>query len=317
MKKSIEDILYPEIEPYNTGMLKVSDLHEIYYEESGNSKGKPVLFVHGGPGSGTGPDHRQLFNPQKYRIILFDQRGCGKSKPFGEMKENTTQHLVQDMEILRQHLNIDQWGLYGASWGSTLSLAYAEAYPEKVLTLILRGIFTCREQELTWLYQPEGAAHVFPEAYAEFVNFIPKDERNNFRLAYYKRVMNDDPAVHIPASIAWFKWKHAAMCLEPEEFEMPEKEDEFLAFARCEMHYFQKNGFLEESQLLENVDKITHIPTIIIQGRYDMVCPFKTAWELHKSLPKSELVICPMAGHSSKDRGVKEALIAATDKFSD
>jgi len=309
--------IYPEITPYQTGKLKVSDLHEIYYEESGNPKGKPVIFVHGGPGGGTEPKHRRYFDPRKYRIILFDQRGCGQSTPYASLVDNTTWHLVDDMEKLRKHVQVDKWQVFGGSWGSTLALAYAESHPDKVTELVLRGIFLLRKKEIDWFYQ-SGADSIFPDAWEPYWNHIPENERHDMVSAYYKRLTSPDKKVQTEAARAWSVWEGSTSKLFPDpDFISHYGEDEFaVAFARVECHYFINKGFMEtDGQLLKNVGKIRHIPTVIVQGRYDVVCPMDSAWALHRAWPEAELMVVPDAGHSAFETGISKALIAATDKF--
>ncbi|MEW6128095.1 MAG: prolyl aminopeptidase [Acidobacteriota bacterium] len=308
---------YDPIEPYETGMLRVSDLHTLYFEQCGNPEGKPVVFLHGGPGGGLADDYRRFFDPEAYRIILFDQRGSGRSTPYAELRENTTWDLVADIERLRRHLSIAGWVVFGGSWGSTLALAYAETHPERVKALVLRGIFLLRKKELDWFYQ-KGADAVYPDAWESYVDFIPESERGDMIAAYYKRLTSDDEATRFAAARAWSIWEGSTSKLFPDpnlinDFGAPEKA---VALARIECHYFLNKGFLEsEDYLLKNVDKIRHLPTVIVQGRYDMVCPMMSAWELHKAFPEAELHITPDAGHSAFEKGNTSALIEATDKF--
>lgn len=309
--------IYPDITPYKTGKLKVSDLHELYFEESGNPKGKPVIFVHGGPGGGTEPKHRRYFDPRKYRIVLFDQRGCGQSTPHASLVDNTTWHLVDDMEKLRKHLNIERWQVFGGSWGSTLALAYAETHPDKVTELVLRGIFLLRKKEIDWFYQ-HGASEIFPDAWEPYLNAIPENERHDMVSAYYKRLTSPDKKVQIEAAKAWSVWEGSTSKLFPDpDFISHYGEDDFaIAFSRVECHYFINKGFMEtDGQLLKNVDKIRHIPGVIVQGRYDVVCPMDSAWALHREWPEAELIVVPDAGHSAFESGISKALVAATDKF--
>ncbi|WP_437313643.1 prolyl aminopeptidase [Sorangium sp. So ce385] len=309
--------LYPEIEPYRAGRLRVSDLHEIYFEESGNPRGKPVIFVHGGPGGGTEPKQRRFFDPAAYRIVLFDQRGCGKSTPYASLEENTTWHLVADMEALREHLGIERWLVFGGSWGSTLSLAYAEKHPERVTELVLRGIFLLRKQELEWFYQ-RGASAIFPDAWEEYLAFIPEAERGDLLTAYHRRLTSPDPQLRQQAARAWSVWEGRTSCLfTNQELVMKTSGEEFaLAFARIECHYFMNKGFLtSETQLLDDVHRIRHIPTVIVQGRYDVVCPPESAWALHRAFPEAELRIVADAGHSAMEPGILHELIEATDRF--
>jgi proline iminopeptidase len=311
--------LYPPIQPYNEGRLKVSQLHTIHFEEVGNPQGKPVIFLHGGPGGGIDPVYRQYFDPQKWRIILFDQRGCGKSIPHAELQENTTWNLVSDIEKLREYLAIEKWVVFGGSWGSTLSLAYSQTHPQRCQGLILRGIFLLRKKELLWFYQ-EGTSYIFPDAWEEYLKPIPLEERDDLLSAYYKRLTSDDKQVRLQAARAWSIWEGSTSKLYPSQ-QLVERfgGDRFAdAFARIECHYFVNGGFLEsENQLLENCDRIRHIPTVIVQGRYDVVCPPVTAWELHKALPEAEFVMIPDAGHSMTEPGIRSALLEATDRFAE
>lgn len=310
--------LYPEIEPYNQEFLKVSDIHTIYFEECGNPSGKPALFIHGGPGGGIQPSYRQYFNPDKYRVILIDQRGCGKSTPFAELRENTTQNLIEDFEKIRKKLNIDKWMLFGGSWGSTLGLAYAQTYPDVVTELVLRGIFLGREKELSWLYQ-HGASMVFPDMWEKYIEPIPVEQRKDFISAYHSILTGDDEKLKQQAAVAWSVWEASTSKLFVDKKSIDRYgEDKFsLAFARIECHYFKNKLFIEEAQLLNEAYKIKDIPGVIVQGRYDMVCPAVSAWDLHKVWPKVELDIIADAGHSISEPGVLEALVRATDKFAD
>lgn len=308
---------YPEISPFKKEFLKVSEIHTIYVEQCGNPNGKPILFVHGGPGGGVNEDHRRYFDPDHYRIILFDQRGSGQSTPAAELRENTTWDLVEDIEKIRKHLNIENWILFGGSWGSTLSLAYAETHPDKVKGLILRGIFLCRPSEIKWFYQ-EGASHIFPDIWESYYNHIPENERNDFVTAYYKRLTSSDEKIRLEAAKIWSKWEAATSRLIVDYNAIDEFEDPTFAlqFARIECHYFTNNAFFKTNNwLIENVDKIRHIPCYIAQGRYDVVCPARSAWDLHKAWPESKLEIIPDAGHSAGEKGIKSALIQATIDF--
>jgi proline iminopeptidase len=311
--------LYPPIEPYQTGFLKVSDLHTIYFEEVGNPDGKPAVFLHGGPGGGIDPMYRQYFNPNRWRLILLDQRGCGRSLPPSELRENTTWHLVSDIEALRSHLGISKWTVFGGSWGSTLSLAYSQTYPDACTALVLRGIFMLRQKELRWFYQ-EGASYLFPDAWEEYLRPIPVDERDDLIGAYYKRLTSSDHRVRQEAAQAWSVWEASTSKLLvdsalKEKFSQAQFAD---AFARIECHYFVNKGFLDtEDQLLTNVNRIRHIPAVIVQGRYDVVCPMVTAWELHQVWPKAEWIVVPDAGHSMTEPGIRSALIEATDQFAE
>jgi len=309
--------LYPPIEPYRTGMLKVSDVHTIYWEESGNPTGKPAVFLHGGPGGGSDPKVRRFFHPDKYRIVVFDQRGCGKSTPYASLEANTTWDLVSDIEKLRAHLGIDRWQVFGGSWGSTLALAYAETHPDRVTELVLRGIFLLRKKEIDWFYQ-EGASILFPDAWEPYLAHIPEAERGDLVTAYHKRLTSDDPAVRLAAAKIWSGWEGATSKLLPDAaFTGHYEEDEFaLAFARIEAHYFVNRGFFGvDDQLLRDAGKIRNIPGVIVQGRYDVVCPIFSAWALHRAWPEADLIISPDAGHSAWEPPNCRALVAATDKF--
>lgn len=308
---------YPEISPYNKGMLKVSDIHTLYWEECGNPQGKPVVFLHGGPGGGVAPDHRRFFDPKAYRIILFDQRGSGQSLPNAELKDNDTWNLVKDIETIREMLKIDKWVVFGGSWGSTLALTYAIKHPEKVKALVLRGIFLCRPSEIKWFYQ-EGASQIFPDVWDEYLKPIPVNERHDMVTAYYKRLTHTDANVRLEAAKAWSKWEAATSRLIVDqnainEFDEPEYA---LSFARIECHYFTNNAFFETNNwILENVNKIRHIPGVIVQGRYDVVCPATSAWELHKAWPEAKFQIIADSGHAAAEPGTRSALIEATDSF--
>ncbi len=311
--------LYPSIEPYNEGKLKVSELHTMHYEQSGNPQGKPVIFLHGGPGGGISTMYRQYFDPQKWRIIIFDQRGCGQSTPYAELRENTTWDLVRDIEQLREHLAIEKWIVFGGSWGSTLSLAYSETHPERCKGLILRGIFMLRQKELKWFYQ-EGASYIYPDAWEEYLKPIPVSERNDLLSAYYRRLTSENREIRLEAARAWSVWEASTSKLFPSETSIKRfGEAEFAeAFARIECHYFVNKGFFSsENQLLENIDRIRHLPGVIVQGRYDVVCPMITAWELQKAWQKAEFIVVPDAGHSVSEPGIRSALIEATERFAD
>ena len=311
--------LYPEIEPFESGMLKVSDIHEIYYERIGNPEGIPVVFLHGGPGGGLIPLYRRFFDPKAFQVVLFDQRGSGKSTPHAELEENTTWELIKDIETLREKFGIEKWYVFGGSWGSTLSLAYAETHPDRARGLILRGIFLTRRKELEWFYQ-YGASEIFPDFWERYRDEIPEDERGDMMSAYYKRLTSDDLKTRLSAARAWSVWEGSTSKLYPDKDLMDhwEGEDEALALARIECHYFMNNSFFPtENYLIENVDKIRHIPTVIVQGRYDVVCPAVSAWELHRAFPESDLQIVPDAGHSMSEKGISSALIAAMDKIRD
>ncbi len=308
---------YPEIQPFISGRLKVSDVHELYYEECGNPHGKPVVMVHGGPGGGCNNSLRRLHDPSAYRIILFDQRGCGRSTPYASLENNTTWDLVEDMEKLRCHLKIDKWQLLGGSWGSTLSLAYAQKHPDKVSELVLRGIFTIRRSELEWFYQ-SGCNALFADAWEDYLAPIPEDERHDMIAAYYKRLTSDNKEIQAAAARAWSQWEGTTISLLPDANRIAKfGSDAFaIAFARIECHYFVNGGFMEtDDQLIANVGKIRHIPGVIVQGRYDVVTPMTTAWELSKAWPEADLKIIADAGHATTERGIVDALITATDAF--
>ncbi len=308
---------YPELEPFDSGMLPVSSLHTLYYEQSGNPKGKPVVFIHGGPGGGTDPKQRRFFDPAVYRIILFDQRGCGKSTPHASLVDNTTWHLVADMEALREHLGIARWQVFGGSWGSTLGLAYAQKHPDRTTELVLRGIFMLRPAELAWFYQ-QGASALFPDAWEQYLAAIPEAEHGDLVGAYHRRLTSSDPAIQLAAARAWSVWEASTSFLIPsDDFIHHAGQDVFAtAFARIECHYFVNRGFLEtEDQLVRDVSKIRHIPGIIVQGRYDVVCPMTSAWDLHRAWPEAKLEIVGDAGHSAYEPGILHTLIEATDSF--
>jgi len=309
--------LYPPIEPFRTGMLPVSNLHTLYFEESGNPNGKPVVFLHGGPGGGTDGKQRRFFDPAKYRIVLFDQRGCGRSTPHASLQDNTTWHLVRDIEALRAHLGIERWQVFGGSWGSTLALAYAEANPSRVTELVLRGIFLLGDRELKWFYQ-WGTSELFPDAFEAYRDAIPVEERGDFIKAYHLRLTSDDPGVRTAAAKAWSVWEAATSYLHVNaDYVARAGEDRFaLAFARIECHYFVNRGFFErETQLLDDIGKVRHLPCVIVQGRYDVVCPMVTAWALHRAFPEADLRVVPDAGHSAFEAGIVHELVTATDRF--
>ncbi|MDQ3034263.1 MAG: prolyl aminopeptidase [Myxococcota bacterium] len=310
---------HPEIEPYAQGMLDVGAGHRVYWETSGNPNGKPVVFLHGGPGGGTDAKQRRFFDPRRYRIVLFDQRGCGKSTPHASLVDNTTWHLVADMELLREHLGIDRWQVFGGSWGSTLALAYAQTHPERVTELVLRGIFLLRRKELLWFYQA-GTSELFPDAYEQYVADIPEAERGDLIGAYHARLTSDDAAVRQRAARAWSVWEASTSFLLPrDEHVQRAAGDAFsLAFARIEAHYFVNRGFLtHEDQLLDQVECIRDIPAVIVQGRYDVVCPATSAWDLHRRWPQAELRIVEDAGHSAYEPGILHELVSATDRFAE
>ena len=311
--------LYQKAEVFNSFNLKVSNLHSIFVEESGNKNGKPVIFLHGGPGGGISSSYRQYFNPKKWRIIMFDQRGCGKSTPFAELKENTTWDLVSDIEKIRNYLNIDKWVVFGGSWGSTLSLAYSQKHPTSCKGLILRGIFLVRKKEIDWFYQ-SGANNIFPDKWEAFIKPIHKDKRNNLLKAYYEILTGDNHEKKIEAAKAWSTWEGSSVRLILDENFISDFGDEKFAeaFARIECHYFMNNcWFPSENYLIENIDKIRNIPCVIVHGRYDIICPVVQAWDLHKAWPEADLHIIPDAGHSIYEEGIKNKLIEYTDKFID
>ena len=309
--------LYPEIEPYASGTLPVGDGHEIYYEQCGNPAGKPVVFLHGGPGAGCSPKARRFFHPDKYRIVLFDQRGCGRSTPHASLDANTTWDLVADIERLRTLLGIERWQVFGGSWGSTLGLAYAQAHPERVTELVLRGIFLLRRREIEWFYQ-YGASEIFPDLWEPYRDHIPEPERGDLLGAYHRRLTDPDPAVRLAAARAWSVWEGSTSKLYPDPaFAAHYEEDAVaLAMARIECHYFVNRGFFaSDDQLLRDVGRIRHVPATIVQGRYDVVCPMDSAWALHRAWPEAEFVISPDSGHSAFEPGNSRALVAATDHY--
>lgn len=307
--------LYPEIEPYSSGMLKLDGVHALYWEQSGNPEGEPVLFLHGGPGAGASPAHRRFFDPAHYRVVIFDQRGAGRSTPLGELRYNTTLHLIADIEQLRRHLGIERWRVFGGSWGSTLALAYGEAHPERCAGFVLRGIFLCRRSEIDWFLY--GLRNLFPEAWHDFVQPIPAGERNDLLSAYYKRLIDPDPAVHLPAARAWSTYEGMCSTLLPS----PETVAYFagdvvsLGLARIEAHYFTHDIFLPLNSLLNNVHRLRGIPCIIVQGRYDAVCPIVSADDLRRAWPEAEYIVVPDAGHSAWEPGICAELVKAMERF--
>ena len=311
--------LYPPIKPYARGRLRVSPVHELYFEQSGNPRGKPVVFLHGGPGAGTSPAMRGFFDPRRYRIVLFDQRGCGRSRPHASLEHNTTWDLVADIERLREHLQIRRWQVFGGSWGSTLALAYAQAHPQRVTELVLRGIFLLRRSELEWFYQDElGAGSLFPDLWEQYVAQIPRRERGDMMRAYYRRLTSRSAAVRARAAHAWSVWEAATSHLRPNPRDVAKFGDPEVAaaIARIECHYFVNRGFLKrEDQLLRDVGKIRHLPAVIVQGRYDVICPMRSAWDLHRAWPEADLRIAGDAGHSAFEPGIARELVAATDRF--
>lgn len=307
--------LYPEIEPYHQGMLPLDARHTMYWEQSGNAEGIPVLFLHGGPGAGSAPSHRRFFDPAHYRIIIYDQRGAGRSTPLGEIHDNTTPHLIEDIETLRQYLGIEKWLVFGGSWGSTLALAYGEAHPARCLGFILRGIFLCRKSEIDWFLY--GLRHFFPEAWQDFVAPLSPLERNDILATYYRRLMDPDPAIHMPAARAWGRYEGRCSTLlpSPETVNYFSSDTVALGLARMEAHYFSHDIFLPQNALLDNVTKLHPLPAIIVQGRYDAVCPIVSANDLHQAWPQAEYVIIEDAGHSAWEPGIRSALVQAADKF--
>jgi proline iminopeptidase len=313
------DPFYPPIRPYSKGYLRVSALHEVYYEVSGNPRGSPAVFLHGGPGGATDAGMRRFFNPRRNRIVLFDQRGCGRSRPHAELRENTTWDLVADIEALRVHLGIERWLVFGGSWGSTLALAYAQKHPRRVRALVLRGIFLLRRSELEWFYQdPLGAASIYPDEWERYISPIPPAERGDLMQAYYRRLTADDERTRVAAARSWSTWEGATSFLRRRRSYVAKfaDADYAAAFARIECHYFVNGGFLQsDDQLLRDVARIRNIPAVIVQGRYDIVCPLRSAWDLHRAWPEADLRIVPDAGHSAFEAGIARELVAATDRF--
>ena len=308
--------LYPPTAPFKSGLLDVGDGHQIYWELCGNPAATPAVFLHGGPGSGCGPDHRRLFDPARYCVLLFDQRGCGRSTPHASLEANTTWHLVADIERLRTMLGVSTWLVFGGSWGSTLALAYAETHPEHVSELIVRGIFTVRREELLWYYQ-EGASWLFPDEWEHFLAPIPPGERHDLINAYHGRLTGSDPAAQLAAAIAWSQWEGRTITLLPDaDVDAAHGDPHYaIAFARIENHYFVHDGFLEDGQLLRDAQRLHAIPGVIVQGRYDMATPAKTAWELHKAWPQAEFHLVADAGHAFSEPGILSRLVQATDRF--
>ncbi|MDX2377472.1 prolyl aminopeptidase [Microbacterium sp. LRZ72] len=320
---SAETPLYPPIEPYASGQLLVGDGHRVYWEQSGNPDGKPVVFLHGGPGGATSPWHRRLFDPERYRIVLLDQRGCGRSTPHAsapdaDMRANTTWHLVADIELLRRNLGIARWQVFGGSWGSALALAYAQTHPQVVSEIVLRGVFTLRRHELEWFYEG-GAEAIFPDLWEQFIAPIPVLERSGLIEAYHRRLRDPDPAVHVPAAIAWSRWEAATLTLRPDPalVQAMTETATATAFARIENHYFRHGGWFREGQLIEDAARLRDIPAVIVQGRYDVCTPAMTAWDLHRAWPEADLVMVDDAGHAVSEPGIRAALIAATDRFAE
>ncbi|MFN0039948.1 MAG: prolyl aminopeptidase [Burkholderiales bacterium] len=307
--------LYPDIEPARSGFLELDAPHSMYWEESGNPRGVPVVFLHGGPGAGSSPMHRRFFDPAHYRIVIFDQRGAGRSRPHGELRANTTLDLIGDMEVLRTHLNIDSWILFGGSWGSTLALAYAQTYPERCTALVLRGIFLCRKLEIDWFLN--GMRLVFPEAWAKFAGHIPPAERGDLLAAYSRRLNHPDPTVHKPAAQQWSTYEGACSTLLPSASTLAHFAEDLVAIglARIEAHYFTHDIFLPENSLLDNAQRLRDIPGTIVQGRYDMVCPIVSADDLHRAWPQAEYIVVPDAGHSAWEPGIRAQLVMAMEKL--
>lgn len=308
--------LYPPIEPFRTGLLDTGDGHQVYWEMCGNPQGQPAVFLHGGPGAGCSVEHRRLFDPQRYCVLLFDQRGCGRSTPSASLENNTTWHLVQDMERLRQLAGATQWLVFGGSWGSTLALAYAQTHPAQVAALVVRGVFTVRREELLWYYQ-EGASRLFPDRWEAFVQPIPPEERGDLIGAYRQRLTGDDRALQLQAARAWSLWEGQTITLLPDPGAQEKYGDgEYaLAFARIENHYFVHHAWLEEGQLIRNAHRLAGIPGVIVQGRYDMACPAQTAWDLHRAWPQAEFHMVEGAGHAFSEPGIQKLLVRATDHF--
>jgi proline iminopeptidase len=313
--QTIRGELYPEIEPYNTGFLRLDDVHEMYWEECGNPRGTPVVFLHGGPGAGSAPAHRRFFDPAHYRIVVYDQRGAGRSRPLGELKNNTTPLLVEDIERLRRHLGIERWLVFGGSWGSTLAIAYAIAHARRCSGLILRGIFLCRKSEIEWFLY--GVRNIFPEVWWSFAAAIPPRERDDLLHAYYRRLVDPNPAVHMPAARAWsiYEGSCSTLLASPETVAYFASDVVALGLARIEAHYFLHDIFMPENALLANVSKLREVPALIVQGRYDAVCPIVTADDLHRAWPEAEYIVVPDAGHSAWEPGICEELVKATERF--
>ena len=308
--------LYPAIDPYAHGHLDVGDNHSVYWERVGTPGAKPAVFLHGGPGGGISPDHRRLFDPDRYDILLFDQRGCGRSTPHASLEANTTWHLVADIERLRELMGVDQWLVFGGSWGSALALAYAQSHPANVSELILRGIFTLRQQEVDWYYQ-EGASRIYPDKWERFLAPIAEEDRGDLLHAYHRILTGEDRAAQVGAAKAWSVWEGETIRLLPDAALSATHEDDAfaLAFARIENHYFVHRGWLEEGQLIRDAGKLRDIPGVIVQGRYDMACPAETAWALHKAWPEARFEMIDGAGHAYNEPGILDALIRATDSF--
>lgn len=308
--------LYPDILPYAVHRIAVDDRHALYVEECGSAKGIPALFLHGGPGAGCEPYHRRFFDPIRYRVVLFDQRGAGRSVPHADLTDNTTWHLVADIERIRERLGIERWLVFGGSWGSTLALAYAQTHPERVSGLVLRGIFLCREDEIRWFYQ-QGASRLFPDYWADFVAPVAPADRHDLLGAYHRLLTGADDIARMAAAKAWSTWEGRTATLRPSPSVVSHFGDPrvALALARIECHYFVHQAFLRPDQLLEDAGRLAGIPSVIVHGRYDVICPLENAWELHRAIAGSELVIVPDAGHAASEPGIRSALVAATDRF--
>jgi proline iminopeptidase len=309
--------LYPAIKPYAEYELKVDNIHTLYLEECGSPKGSPILFLHGGPGAGCTPEHRRFFDPEKYRIILFDQRGCGRSTPHGELKNNNTPILLQDIEEIRNYLKVDKWLLFGGSWGSTLALLYAELYPIRVIGMILRGVFLCRKKDLAWFYNEDGAARIYPDEWQKLIEQIEPSKKNNLISAYYEVLNGADEVAKMYAAKAWARWEAACSTLDPclNTVQHFSNLHTAISLAKIECHYFLNDIFMEENYIMNNISKISKIPGIIIHGRYDMVCPLDNACALHQAWEGSELQIIRNAGHSSMEPGIISALVNATNRL--
>ena len=312
---SRDDYLYPALVPIRTGRLALDGVHTMYWEECGNPRGVPAVFLHGGPGGGISPDHRRYFDPAFYRVVLYDQRGAGQSTPLGELTDNTTDHLIADLERLRSHLGIERWLVFGGSWGSTLALAYAQAHPQRALGLVLRGIFLARGWEIRWFMA--DIRNVFPEAWNAFARFLPETERADLLAGYYRRLTNPDPAVHLPAAHAWSRYESSCSTLLPDPDLVAHFDEDgvALAIARIEAHYFVHGFFLSKDALLQGIERLRKIPCAIVQGRYDIVCPIRSADDLHRAWPEAEYAVVPDAGHSAREPGIARELVAATDRF--
>ena len=311
----IRDQLFPPIEPYQTSMLELDGRHRMYWEQSGQRDGVPVVFLHGGPGAGATPSHRRFFDPKHFRIVVYDQRGAGRSEPLGDLTDNTTPHLIEDIETLRRHLGVDKWLVFGGSWGSTLALVYGEAHPDCCLGFVLRGIFLGRDRELDWFLY--GLKTVFPEAWRKLVEPLEEAEREDILHSFHRRLLDEDKSVHLPAARAWSGYEGSCSTLMPSPETIAAFSGASMAYAlaRIETHYFVNGLFMPENGLIENIDRIRHLPGTIVQGRYDMVCPMVTADELHSVWPEADYVVVPDAGHSAMEPGIRAALVRATERL--